>query len=70
MGRAAAAMTRRGLTESVSGMSRRGSMIIMLLAAVLAALFSAVSFAAPVYPELTGRIVDNANLLTADDRAA
>ncbi|MEQ1672081.1 MAG: TPM domain-containing protein [Hyphomicrobium sp.] len=41
-----------------------------MLAAVLAALFSAVSFAAPVYPELTGRIVDNANLLTAEDRAA
>ncbi|NOT72029.1 MAG: hypothetical protein HOP09_12355 [Hyphomicrobium sp.] len=51
-------------------MSRRGSMIIMLLAAVLAALSSAVAFAAPVYPELTGRIVDNANLLTAEDRAA
>lgn len=28
------------------------------------------AFAAPTYPELTGRIVDNANLLTPEDRAA
>ena len=43
---------------------RRGSIALMLLAAI--ALFFAVSgtaSAAPNYPELTGRIVDNANLM-------
>ena len=49
---------------------RRGSIALVLLAAI--AFFFAVSgtaSAAPDYPELTGRIVDNANLLTAADRA-
>ena len=40
----------------------------MLLAACCWRLARA--FAAPKFPELTGRIVDNANLLNADDRAA
>lgn len=42
------------------------------LLACLGALLIVISFAlaAPTYPELTGRIVDNANLLTEEDRAA
>lgn len=47
-----------------------GSVFLTLLAAVFA-LFGAFStaFAAPNYPELQGRITDNAQLLTAADRA-
>ncbi len=52
-----------------SGTNRRWSAALaLLLAFALIAAFVAV--AAPNYPELTGRIVDNANLLTAEDRAA
>ncbi|MGQ0457342.1 MAG: TPM domain-containing protein [Hyphomicrobium sp.] len=40
------------------------------LAAPIACIIAAFALAAPTYPELTGRIVDNANLLTVDDRAA
>lgn len=44
------------------------AVIACLAVAALAAIGA--SFAAPTYPELTGRIVDNAKLLTAEDRAA
>lgn len=54
-----------------SGKSGRSSKVFLLLAAAFAivALCVAVAIAAPNYPELTGRIVDNANLLNAADRA-
>ncbi len=42
----------------------------VLVAVALAMIFAAVAIAVPNYPELTGRIVDNANLLTAEDRTA
>lgn len=41
-----------------------------VLAALLLAVLAPLAQAAPVFPELTGRIVDNAGLLTAEDRAA
>jgi uncharacterized protein len=48
----------------------RGSKWFLLLTVVLAVLLlAAETFAAPAYPELTGRIVDNANLLNAADKA-
>ena len=49
---------------------RRSSIQVVLLAAITL-LFGWVGFAvaAPNYPELTGRIVDNANLLTPEDKA-
>ena len=54
-----------------SGRSGSGSRLILLLAAAFAVLALCVVFAiaAPNYPELTGRIVDNANLINAADRA-
>lgn len=48
-----------------------GPIRALLLAPVLLALvLAAVAIAAPTFPELTGRIVDNAGLLTAQDKAA
>ena len=44
------------------------SVACVLLAALV--LFMAPAFAAPSYPELTGRVTDEAGLLNADDRAA
>ncbi len=42
-----------------------------LLAGIIALLsWSLLALAAPNYPELTGQIIDNANLLNAEDRAA
>ncbi|HPG88022.1 MAG TPA: TPM domain-containing protein [Hyphomicrobium sp.] len=53
-----------------SGKSGRSSKIYMLLAVAFAVVaMCAIAVAAPVYPELTGRIVDNANLINAADRA-
>lgn len=40
------------------------------VAIVTAALVAVAAVAAPEFPALTGRVVDNANLLTADDKAA
>ena len=42
----------------------------LALAAIFIAFIAALALAAPNYPELTGRIVDNANLISAEDRAA
>lgn len=54
----------------LSGKSGRRSTLIVLLAAAFAvAVLCAAGIAAPNYPELTGRIVDNANLLNAADKA-
>jgi uncharacterized protein len=57
-----------------TGIDRRSSTLRVLFAAVVVALiaicFAALVAAAPVYPELTGRIVDSANLLNAADKAA
>ncbi len=47
----------------------RGCVAILALA-VLSLFASAFLLAAPNYPELTGRIVDNAGLLTPEDKAA
>lgn len=54
-----------------SGKSGRLSNVYLLLAAAFAfaALCVAIAIAAPNYPELTGRIVDNANLINAADKA-
>ncbi len=41
-----------------------------LLAALLVVVAAASTLAEPTFPELTGRIVDNASLLTAEDRVA
>ena len=50
---------------------RPSSMFHMLLAAAFAvAAVASMALAAPNYPELTGRIVDNANIINADDKAA
>ena len=43
---------------------------VAFMTIVMAIGFAALVGAAPVYPELTGRIVDNANLLNAADKAA
>lgn len=54
-----------------AGRGGRSSRVYLLLAAAFAfcILCAAIVVAAPNYPELTGRIVDNANLLNAADRA-
>ncbi|MEQ1651746.1 MAG: TPM domain-containing protein [Hyphomicrobium sp.] len=58
------------LSQSLFGSNRRGRTLLVLFAAVLIATgLAAFAIAAPNYPELTGRIVDNANLLNAADRA-
>lgn len=46
-----------------------GSSLVLALALVLA-MAAGLAIAAPAYPELTGQIVDNARLMTAQDRAA
>lgn len=43
--------------------------LALVLAALWAAGLAGSAFGAPKFPELTGRIVDNANLLTPEDRA-
>lgn len=54
----------------LSGKSGRCSTLMVLLAAAFAVVvLCAVAIAAPNYPELTGRIVDNAHLLNAADKA-
>lgn len=55
------------------GVRRRAAPWGAALAAALAALallIAVSAFSAPTYPELTGQIVDQAGLLTAEDRAA
>lgn len=54
-----------------SGKSGSSSRLILLLAVAFAlcALCAVFAIAAPNYPELTGRIVDNANLINAADKA-
>ena len=53
------------------GLDRRSSTIFVLLTVIVAMLLGpCVALAAPNYPELTGQIVDNANLLKPEDRAA
>jgi uncharacterized protein len=58
------------------GFGRRCSKLSLLFAAVMSAVFAVLfafvmpAAAAPNYPELTGRIVDNANLLKPEDKAA
>ena len=48
----------------------RSSKLVLLFAVIFAAIVAAsLAVAAPAYPELTGRIVDNANLLNAADKA-
>lgn len=57
----------RPASQSRLGLLRLDAVLAALLALVLA--FSSAD-AAPKFPQLTGRIVDNAGLLTADDKAA
>ena len=64
------------LPEPVTRKDRRGSTFMVLLAAVFAAFFGPAFFgfagaiAAPVYPELAGRVTDTAGLLKPEDKAA
>jgi uncharacterized protein len=44
--------------------------VLVLLVAAMTGWSSTASMAAPTYPELTGQIVDNANLLKPEDKAA
>ena len=54
-----------------TGLNRRSSTLLALLPAIFAALALATfAISAPNYPELAGRVTDNANLLKPDDRAA
>ena len=54
-----------------TGNNRRSSIFSVLLLTVFAAVILAANLvAAPNYPELAGRITDNANLLNAADKAA
>ena len=48
----------------------RSATIALLAGVVSLAALVFIALAAPNYPELTGQIVDNANLLSPDDRAA
>ncbi len=52
------------------GGARRGLAAVALLILALLAFAGGASAAEPQFPELTGRIVDNANLLKPEDRAA
>jgi uncharacterized protein len=54
----------------ISVLALGGGAVVLSLALVLALVMSWLAFAAPNYPELTGRIVDNANLISQDDKAA
>ncbi len=64
------------LPERVTVRDRRSSNFVLLLAAVFVAfmgatfLESAGAIAAPVYPELAGRVTDTAGLLNPEDKAA
>jgi uncharacterized protein len=58
------------LIERPTRLAARAAAIILLLATCLFAfVFARVAFADPTFPELTGRVVDQANLLTASDKA-
>ena len=48
----------------------RGLLRSVCAAVLLCLLYAGPVFAAPTYPELTGRVTDQAGLLSADDRAA
>lgn len=52
-----------------TGWSTGSAFFFALLVLGLALVASGIASAAPNYPELTGRIVDNANLITAADKA-
>lgn len=60
-----------GVGPNRSGVRDQHRLLTLLAAAALAwVLLFAPAAAAPKFPELTGRIVDNAGLLTAEDKAA
>lgn len=50
--------------------TRQGTRVRVLLAAALMSLGLSVAFATPDFPELTGHVVDQADLINADDEAA
>ncbi len=60
------------LPDLIMGRDRRNSKFVLLLAAVAAVflVFATGAKAAPAYPELAGRVTDNAGLLNAEDKAA
>jgi uncharacterized protein len=59
----------RGRRTSKQASSTFSVLLALLMIAFLCAL-ATIAGAAPNYPELTGRIVDNANLINAEDKAA
>ena len=60
-------LSRRSGAMRGNGLSARLAALFALILAML--VLSGLASAAPVFPPLTGRIVDNANLLTPQDRA-
>jgi uncharacterized protein len=67
-----AALVRRGKASSGSLIDQVGGRIVLLCALAMAAIVLSfgMAFAEPNYPQIAGRITDNANLITAADRAA
>lgn len=56
--------------EACSARRCSGAIACCIAFAVLAVAFAGAALADPVFPPLTGRVVDDAGLLTPDDRAA
>jgi uncharacterized protein len=63
-------MAERGLTRALTVSGAYGVLVALVLAMALVLAGSIVTFAEPVLPALTGRVVDEAGLLSAADRAA
>jgi uncharacterized protein len=66
MGCAGAATVRPNAWNAI----KRSALSVLLAGNMLLAGLAGITFAAPNYPELAGRITDNAHLLSAGDRAA
>ena len=67
-----AARTSRALRLGIDRWSSRFFLLLPVILSVLivaSVVIASAASAAPVYPELTGRIVDNANLLRPEDKA-
>lgn len=60
----------KGLTRASRGLRGATAMLCYVLAAAVFVTFACAALAQPKFPDLTGRVVDNAGLLTAQDKAA
>lgn len=58
------------VSSIVLNAGKRGAVRALLTSILLFLSLAGISFGAPNYPDLAGRITDNAHLLSADDRAA